>query len=1213
MKKELSLVSSISTGGAGIDFERRVQAFFIIQMVNGGFVPTLPACSISKIICQGKNHGFNTDDCIVFTRDEGDIEHKLLIQCKLSITISNNKEFNKVMRDAWLDFSQNNLFDSKRDEIALITGSLSKTDDSFLEMLRDIHKEPSSEFFWEKYDGNGFSKMAKSKMGIVITSIKQANNNNMPTKKELFDFFEIFHFLKSDLHEDRIDLGGINLSLLQTELNHQLFSYEKSPQDIWNGIRTYLSDYNRHAIPILRTNLPNDLRNLFVQTQPIYQTQNFTARSILDEKLTDEGIISTSNKKVLVLMNLLGSFDQKNKDDIKIVEDFLGNDLDVLQDLLEEGNLSLTDGIWKIKRDRKIIFEQLGEKIFDQDIDKFKGVFSQVLDENNSNQDLNSLKKQTLITDFNKNFKYSKVLRAGVTEGMALVANNEGLFSNCSYQKVENVAFLSVQDLLDDYSNSSLWASIHEVLTPLAEISPKKFLDIVKKTFSIKNNNPFKELLNICNSKVFFSKDYLWGIRWALADLAWDKDYFGESALLLAKLADIEKNFDDDSHNYSLTILIEILLPWHPQTTAESMNRIAVVKSILKESSVVGWKLLKALLPNKTTSSTNHPTPSWLNTIPENMLESRVSNQEYWEQVKQYSKLFVDNAKELPGIIDVIKNVSNLPKSSFNLFVKNLNSSTVRGKLSESDEEVIWNALLDEVHHNERQMKSDINYALPMESVNMINALVEKFAPNDILEKYKRLFDNNDFKLYEDIDNWKESEKKLEIQRIDAVKNILETFEFKEIINFAAEVKFPFQVGIALGKIEEIDNEIFPKYIDKVSSHKELVRGYIVSRFYRTNPFDMNENMKWVKNIDFTNWHAEQIAEFLINLPFKQPIWNIVERQSKTVQNNYWQKVIDFRDMSDQGYLDYPFNKLLEVKRSIAAVDCFRWVLYHYRSKKISISNNEEINVNMCQKILLNLLELKDSDNQVTQELYNNITEIIDFLQQKLPLTDSNLWTIEWNFMPFFDVYNKKIPRAVIYSIENNPEIFHQMISTVFKSTNSLDTHTEMKVPELVTHNIYSLTIINDFKILPGTDENGKFIVQNFNSWIKKVKKLCESSGHWDAAQSTIGSYLINAPKDKTGLFIHKSVAKVLDQYDNEKMRHGYNTGIINNLGVQNVDLTGETNHKRFNVWNKRASEVEKAEFINLASTLRDLANKFEIDAKRDVVEAKKNENGIFD
>ncbi len=100
----------------------------------------------------------------------------------------------------------------------------------------------------------------------------------------------------------------------------------------------------------------------------------------------------------------------------------------------------------------------MGEKIFDQDIDKFKAVFSQVLNENNSNLDLNLSKKQTLITDSNKNFKYSKVLRTGITNGMALVANNEVLFSNCSYQKIEKVAFLSVRDLLVKYilSNSFL-------------------------------------------------------------------------------------------------------------------------------------------------------------------------------------------------------------------------------------------------------------------------------------------------------------------------------------------------------------------------------------------------------------------------------------------------------------------------------------------------------------------------------------------------------------------------------------------------------------------------------------------------------------------------------------------------------------------------------------------------------------------------------------
>ena len=61
--------------------------------------------------------------------------------------------------------------------------------------------------------------------------------------------------------------------------------------------------------------------------------------------------------------------------------------------------------------------------------------------------------------------------------------------------------------------------------------------------------------------------------------------------------------------------------------------------------------------------------------------------------------------------------------------------------------------MLDEAHRNEQQAKTDMQYSFSEGAVNEINNLIEKFAPNDALKKYKRLFDTNDFELYEDIKN----------------------------------------------------------------------------------------------------------------------------------------------------------------------------------------------------------------------------------------------------------------------------------------------------------------------------------------------------------------------------------------------------------------------------------------------------------------------------
>lgn len=1212
-KNKLHLISPISTSGAGVDFERRIQAFFVIQMINHGFVPTLPTCEITKVLFQGRNSGYNTDDCVVFAIDADKVEHKLLVQCKLSVGISkSNEEFTKTIKAAWIDFAENSLFDRSNDKIALITGNLSELDNNILEIFRDIHVETSQDIFWKKYDGIAFSKKAKEKLEVVIGSIVKANNNIRPDNKELFDFFKIFHILKSDLHEDRLERGGINLSLLQTELN----SYEQSPQDIWNGIETYLREYNRLTIPIEQSNLPDELKDLFVQAERAQQPQDLLLQQGLSEEMTEREVIcSSSHKKELILLVILGGFDQKNHADEKVVKELLEVNLGVLQsdlqDLLAEKNLSLIDGIWKIKADRKKVIELLGEKIFDPDIENFKTIFLRVLGEINPAFDLPE-NQRPMAGFLNKNLQYSKDLRKGVANGMALIANNENSFSNCSYMKVENSTASAVHELFANYEAPNLWASLNEVLTPIAEIYPREFLNVVKKAFNLKNN-PFIKFTKDYNPGIFFSTDYTSGLRWALTDLAWNKDYLGEAALLLAKLAGLEKDNDPYHHHYSLTSLIEILLPWHPQTMAEPKNRIAIVTNILTENPDIGWELLKSLLPNKTTSSGNHPSPLWHDIVPEE--EQRVTNKEYWEQSEQYAKLFVANAKKLPQILDVIHNINSLPKSAFDEFVKNLNSIVLKNQLSEDDKEKIWNALLSEEHRNNRQISADPKYFLPMAYVNKIEELIGKFAPENLLKKYKRLFNNNEFDLYEDSNNLDVSRKKLEIQRVNAIKNIINTLGIDAVITLVDEVKFPQLVGFSLGRLEGLDSEVLPKYLNQINSHKLFIKGYIDGRFYRTNPFDMNENMKWIRSIDLSRWTNEKAALFLVDLPFKKDVWDILDRQSKEVQKIYWQEKTDFRDMSDQEYSDYPFVKLLGAKRPLAAVDCFQWILFRYKKvQKSSLGDISEINVDTCRQILLDLLkskQIEESEIPDSQMFYYNLMEMIDFLQQKLPLTDSDLWVIEWNFMPLFNSYNKEIPKAVIYSIENDPEMFHQLVESAFRSENTQNTNKMPETSRQVTSNIFDVTLLHKFKILPGTNESGKFVAQKFNSWIAKAKALCEASGHWKIAQEIIGGYLINSPKDQTGLFIHKSVARALDQTDNEKMRQGYRLGIMNSLGVQTVDPRGSANHNRSKVWSQRVDEIEKAGFINLAATLRDLSKSFETDSRRDVIEAKKFDEGI--
>lgn len=110
------LSNSFSTGGGDPDFERHVQAGFVILMLSGGVVQCIGPWPVKKVKLQGRCDGYNTDDFTAFTEEPGGARKaKLLAQIKRSVSITDkDSTFAKVIGGAWRDFPDQELFDPMR-------------------------------------------------------------------------------------------------------------------------------------------------------------------------------------------------------------------------------------------------------------------------------------------------------------------------------------------------------------------------------------------------------------------------------------------------------------------------------------------------------------------------------------------------------------------------------------------------------------------------------------------------------------------------------------------------------------------------------------------------------------------------------------------------------------------------------------------------------------------------------------------------------------------------------------------------------------------------------------------------------------------------------------------------------------------------------------------------------------------------------------------
>jgi hypothetical protein len=228
----------------------------------------------------------------------------------------------------------------------------------------------------------------------------------------------------------------------------------------------------------------------------------------------------------------------------------------------------------------------------------------------------------------------------------------------------------------------------------------------------------------------------------------------------------------------------------------------------------------------------------------------------------------------------------------------------------------------------------------------------------------------------------------------------------------------------------------------------------------------------------------------------------------------------------------------------------------------------------------------------------HNIVEVIRFLQSGTSISQDDLFKIEWNYLPLLDDYSGATPKTLENKLASDPEFFCEVIKLIYRSSNSNESQQEQtEIFEFKATNAWNL--LHHWKIIPGIPAYGQFNVDRFSMWFQRVKELCSESGHLEVALVTIGEILVHSPVDPDGLWINRTICKVLNDRDNEKMRDGYRSGCINSRGAHFVDTTGQDEMRLAEQFRKKAEDIDNAGFPRLANTLRDMSKFYERNAER--------------
>jgi len=877
----------------------------------------------------------------------------------------------------------------------------------------------------------------------------------------------------------------------------------------------------------------------------------------------------------LAIALLLGSWRGSSEADRKVAEDLSGKPYEewigkMREIALRPGTpLIHQDGNWKFIL-RYEGWYALGRNLFDEHLDRFKSIAVSVLREPDPQFEMEP-DERYMASFYGKVPKHSHLLRNGIAESLALLGSHPGALKSCSSQKAETTAILAVREILTD-ADWVRWASLDNLLPLLAEAAPSEFLDAVEKALQ-KDRCPFDELFAQERGSIT-GRTYISGLLWALETLAWDANYLSRVVLCLGELA--ARDPGGSWANRPANSLTTILLPWLPQTCAPVAKRVAAVKVLLNELPDIGWKVLLSLLPTYYSSSLYTRRPAWRPTIPDDWREL-VTYGEYWEQVTNYAELALNEAKkDVRKLIELINYLPTLPQSIHEKLLEYLASDEVL-TLLEGDRSRLWNALIDLVTTHRKF--ADADWAMKPEQVDRIAAIAERLAPQTPSLRHQRLFSEREFELYDEKGDYEEQQKNLEVRRQKAVEEIFADGGIDAIVAFAKEVESPWRVGIAFGAIGsmDVDAEILPKLLGSDEwSPTQFVGGFIRGRLW-------HKGWSWVDSIDISGWSPEQIGRFLSFLPFTSDTWERAELLLGEHQSAYWSQT-NANPYDAKGNLQQAVDQLLQYGRPYAAIRC----LYRMVHDKQPFDN---------KKAAQALLEaLKSSEIRESMNAYE-IVEIIQALQDDPATEPEDLFKVEWAYLPFLVGYYGVFPKFLWKQLAENPKFFCELIRLAFPSKHKESPAEEVsKEKKNIGTNAYRL--VSSWKIPPGLREDGSYDGNALKEWLEVVKRQCTETGHLEIALYMVGQVLAHAPADPDGLWIHRSVAEVLNEKDVNDIRDGFRAALYNSRGFHWIDPTGKPEKELADKYREQADAVEEAGYARLAVTLRKLADTYEREAQ---------------
>jgi hypothetical protein len=833
---------------------------------------------------------------------------------------------------------------------------------------------------------------------------------------------------------------------------------------------------------------------------------------------------------VLIPALLSGAWDSASQEDKRVVCKLAGTDAYEKYEAelrqfqrMDDPPIDREGTVWKMRAPVDA-FVHLGHLLGDENFVRFKDVMIEVFSEIDPSLSADSPPKAWE----QPKPRYSSWLRDGLaTTLLQFAVNHEGASLQISGTTPQAFVDELVKSLPGLSSDARITASLRNELPLLMEAAPRPFLKAIDSLLA----GDGQLLIPMFREGGFFSSfsphTYL---LWGLEALAWDPEYLVEVSLVLAKLARIDPG--GNLSNRPINTLIEIFLPWHPNTNASQEQRLAALDLIVREVPEVGWTLISKLLPTMHSVGQNTAKPKYREAggSGKEILTRGMVLTAYETIISKAFGLAGDHPDRWSYLIRDFTNFSPKQRSELSSLLEKFLK-----RAPEGNRKIVWTAIRDEL--NRHSTYKEARWALPAAALQPLSRLVEQFAPSDPKEKVTWLFDDQ-FPVLSGSD--RDPERAVNDARRQALAEIVNESGIEAVLGLAESVKLPHTVAFTLALLaldvaayERLFELSLRSEAEKLWQFSNALSGAAAQRFPGEWP------KVFQRQITKNKLPIERIVALLQYWPDTRPTWEFVASLSREQDEAYWSKKPAWPIRARPDDLIYAAEHYMKCARFVAAIESFGEEAATLPKELVFALLNGAVN------------ELNRTPTAATGMFTYYLEQILDALEKSGAATISEIASVEWAFFPLFE-YGQRRQLRLHRVMAQDPKFYVSLICAVFRAE---DEEPSEPSPEERARATAAYRLLQSFGELPG--RKGETIdSEQLGAWVRDVRRLGQEAKRRGMTEEFIGHVLAHAPVDPNDeAWPHMSVRDLLEDLRSDETERGIQIERFNMRGVYSKAL----------------------------------------------------------